>query len=631
MLLLPGAFEDPIRVHLLSITISDAPEYKALSYVWGDSKNKVEIECRTNVWIDIKKRISETRICRFDVTANLRDALRHIRRPTGTSTLWVDAVCINQNDDVERAKQVQMMGQIYYHSTRVVVWLGLSIQEIQHENGERRKVNVADVFDLIRDTVDELFDLPYVDTPRVTLEDLPKYDVSKWKAVADFFSVIPWFKRGWVIQELGLASDAQLLCGKEVLFGFQYFTFLQWLYGRADLLLHYFEIELSAQNLVLDYLMSARHDEFGRRKEEAEITEEGDETELHEDALNFLGVMESARYIQCTDPRDRVYAFLGHPSAFQEYPGDMKPYRIYEANFTENRPTIVMPDYTKTMEQVYLELCVALMKFQNSFEVLSCVTHTEETILSENPSWVPRWDIYGYKRLRSGAYYKASASMKPIYSVHSNELHTKAIKVDTVDWCEVISGGFADGLYQGTEGRPKRFDWYFNTYKFRLWQKHQGKIKADPEAFRYTLCAGVIGGHPAEDHKELFEANVAAYLVQEIGGLRTKKYDWCTEADFEKLKAQSVDGDPTRYLRDIQNIAEGRMLFFTRKGYLGIAHQEIRKGDVCCVLPGANVPFILRGKERRYRMICEAYLHGIMRGEAVAGLADDAWRDIKIY
>jgi hypothetical protein len=58
----------------------------------------------------------------FHVTENVFQALLHLRSSNGISrTLWVDAICINQADDIERGHQVQYMGRIYNKATKVTV------------------------------------------------------------------------------------------------------------------------------------------------------------------------------------------------------------------------------------------------------------------------------------------------------------------------------------------------------------------------------------------------------------------------------------------------------------------------------------------------------------------------------
>ncbi|KAK0614483.1 heterokaryon incompatibility protein-domain-containing protein [Immersiella caudata] len=60
------------------------------------------------------------------VTKNLRDFLAELckRQPQDVHYLWIDRICINQEEPEERASQVRMMGRIYRNCKAVIVWLG---------------------------------------------------------------------------------------------------------------------------------------------------------------------------------------------------------------------------------------------------------------------------------------------------------------------------------------------------------------------------------------------------------------------------------------------------------------------------------------------------------------------------
>lgn len=60
----------------------------------------------------------------FPNRENLADALRHLQREDRPGGLWVDAVCINQNDNLEKSKQLLLMKSTYHKATEVVAWLG---------------------------------------------------------------------------------------------------------------------------------------------------------------------------------------------------------------------------------------------------------------------------------------------------------------------------------------------------------------------------------------------------------------------------------------------------------------------------------------------------------------------------
>lgn len=58
------------------------------------------------------------------ITANLCEALLRLRDRFLDRIIWIDAICINQNDDREKEHQIQLMAHIYGRAGRVVVWLG---------------------------------------------------------------------------------------------------------------------------------------------------------------------------------------------------------------------------------------------------------------------------------------------------------------------------------------------------------------------------------------------------------------------------------------------------------------------------------------------------------------------------
>jgi hypothetical protein len=48
--------------------------------------------------------------------------------------LWIDALCINQEDDRQRGHQVEMMGSVYLQASEVLIWLGTpDIDELEDE------------------------------------------------------------------------------------------------------------------------------------------------------------------------------------------------------------------------------------------------------------------------------------------------------------------------------------------------------------------------------------------------------------------------------------------------------------------------------------------------------------------
>ncbi|CAJ2505370.1 Uu.00g127640.m01.CDS01 [Anthostomella pinea] len=111
------------------------PAYEALSYTWG-SPEKMDTAMVENI---AKRRDSfsgplgiatgVSRAPSLNITRNLSEALRHLRKPDQRRTLWIDAISINQNDFQERSDQVARMGLVYSLASRVVAWLGPSFRD----------------------------------------------------------------------------------------------------------------------------------------------------------------------------------------------------------------------------------------------------------------------------------------------------------------------------------------------------------------------------------------------------------------------------------------------------------------------------------------------------------------------
>ena len=104
-----GSFSAPLSCSLQIFPLGDSIPYEALSYAWGS------VELSENIQIDDGE---------IAITKELGKALRHLRRTDQPRTLWIDAICINQDDISERNSQVAVMTEVYRSAQRVVVWLG---------------------------------------------------------------------------------------------------------------------------------------------------------------------------------------------------------------------------------------------------------------------------------------------------------------------------------------------------------------------------------------------------------------------------------------------------------------------------------------------------------------------------
>jgi Heterokaryon incompatibility protein (HET) len=183
--LLSGCESSSIRCRLDIASLGDQPIYDALSYMWGEPD-----QLGRTIIINDK--------C-FPVRANLWSALYNLRDTTADHVLWIDAICINQNNLKERSYQVRQMGNIFAQARFVRVWVG----------------DKSDDSDIALSMLRELaHGSPCTDKWN---KDLKLDDSwSKWNAVFNFLLRSYW-SRVWIIQEIAMAREIAICCGQDTI------------------------------------------------------------------------------------------------------------------------------------------------------------------------------------------------------------------------------------------------------------------------------------------------------------------------------------------------------------------------------------------------------------------------------
>jgi len=169
-----GTCTQPVCCDMSVIPLTEP--FDALSYVWGDpSVNGGSMICNGH---------------QIDITYNLWAALSQIWKIWPERKLWVDAICINQNDIPERNQQVTMMGAIYSTAQCVVVWLGESTEKSNQ------------LFELLESIQNK------PDSSENTMKNMDE---------EPFYEILsrPWFERVWTLQEIQLAKKAIVCCGSQ--------------------------------------------------------------------------------------------------------------------------------------------------------------------------------------------------------------------------------------------------------------------------------------------------------------------------------------------------------------------------------------------------------------------------------
>jgi hypothetical protein len=171
-----------IECKMITTSLSNSDlSYQCLSYVWGTPDQNRSILCNNRI---------------LNVTDNLFVALNNLRQNKATFRMWIDQLCINQEDIAERNKQVMLMAKIYEKAERTIIWIGekadnshLAIKLIQSTPylSVRENLKLFSPEAHGSGTVDQL--LSNVGAPK--LED------KSWVALRRLLER-PWFKRSWV-------------------------------------------------------------------------------------------------------------------------------------------------------------------------------------------------------------------------------------------------------------------------------------------------------------------------------------------------------------------------------------------------------------------------------------------------
>lgn len=187
----PGQRESDIHCSLHEGSPGDGTVYYALSYVWGAPVFPHKIYCHDGTLF---------------ITESLFTALRNYRRADQPVTMWVDAICINQEDMAERSQQVLLMQEIYSESKQLWIWLG--------EDSDY----CSEAFQYMSDVLEIFGFPPGPDVENVALVGdmivvaMNKITGESMIGLEQLFSNT-WFRRAWTFQEVVCGPNAQISVG----------------------------------------------------------------------------------------------------------------------------------------------------------------------------------------------------------------------------------------------------------------------------------------------------------------------------------------------------------------------------------------------------------------------------------
>lgn len=317
---------------LIHVSLDQPPKFYALSYAWTDESLYPKSKDISPQYIRLHKHDTP-------VGPNLAAALK-AWRSNGYSKipLWVDFLCIDQNNISERNHQVLRMYTIYQRAALVAVWLG----------PDRHDSHLA--FEFMGTFVKQAHDLEWI------RRSIREHTFSRaWHAV-DHLLRRNWWKRVWIIQEMVAAIDIIFVCGQQTI--------------QRDIILQFFEFLISTD---------ATYRSLLAREESIELS--GDSITLANTYLrphawktrNLLQTIYATGKASATDDRDKIYGVLG---------------------LAQDAVALIgTPNYHQSLEQVYKGFCASFLKEYKSLEFLSLAGQPvfPRTSGLALPTWAPDW------------------------------------------------------------------------------------------------------------------------------------------------------------------------------------------------------------------------------------------------
>jgi len=576
-------------------------DYAALSYVWGS-----EIS-RRNIVVNGRE---------TSVTENLEIVLRVLSRRYhfgGHYKLWVDALCINQRDEDEKAFQISKMREIYSGAWAVIAWLGDEyddsdkaldlLQQFAKMNEERQK----ELAGQIARRPDSLGKRSFFG-----LNELMKRQ---------------YWSRLWIVQELVLGGSASVLrCGDRALDWSTFCAGIDVLF-RADMWIIKDRL-LQSEDSVWDTLsLHLVHKDI---RVLSQYEEEGG------GRLGFRRLLDIACSSDCWDARDKVFALFGmiDPSIVKK----------------------LAHDYSMNIVHLFAAVSQAFITHFNNLEPLREGNPWSQT---GTPSWAADWSWDGrlrYSRPETpiwGTWQKIDGpepSQEQVYHATDGRPARFGFPEDGLLACD----GFVFDSIAGLGARGwEYFRWEKSTMvQCPIWQSAYGGKDETATAIYQTLLLGRVSGCGMAGKRHSAILNLPCTFNRALPQFESRGWTWMASQEqyYFRWEEWRQANDTLQlghrmlgeYFSDvIPNDAEERdfdevygvfdrtckerRLMLTAGGYIGWAPDNIygtdedqtRPGDLICIIFGCSTPLVIRPFDNYFQVVGEAYVQGFMDGEAM--------------
>ncbi|KAH7083557.1 heterokaryon incompatibility protein-domain-containing protein [Paraphoma chrysanthemicola] len=550
----------------------DAPRYETLSYVWGTTVQDAKLTLLDGTFVRI--------------TQVLEVVLPKLVHHCETEYVWIDQICIDQNNVEERGHQISIMGNIYSNCVQVIVrldvagWLGewlRSILKTAHRS---------------LDKAISTPDLAALEAHMSSLENTVPYGA--YSILRGFWLILvsDWFSRAWVFQEVVLAPKSKVIISgpsthEETVTSlyelyWTYKAFLSSILSSSDgSIRQKSEIMLGGRVQILAEMYnkwSQRH--FGQEAA---------------DNVYFARILSSVTsHARTSLELDKLYAFFG----------------------LNNRSSIVLrPDYELTFDQALVTTVVAIIKGTLRLDIFEFISIRYGPV---SPSWVPN-----FRHRETGVPFRSTSAESKTHGVQDPTIQTgSGISYPWAGSCDA----------QQLRVHGKKID----TINCFLLPKHDlsrcRHTKLMVKSILNTIkddTTHSLGDMSCIDRRILSALKADGWFDNTSDPLHALHAGSQVNPSIEHEHSDGSEIESEQEYRDCLELNFIRKTMFCRRLYttkqaLFASGRNLHKGDIICILHGCSHPVALRPTKDgtgRYNVRGTCYLEGWM----------DPWANGKIY
>lgn len=609
----PGPFRTP-TYDLVIFPLDSAPPYEAMSYRWEEP---CEIPC-DYCYLRLRNR-------RLVVGHKVRKFAHTLASFWNTRWLWIDAVCINQSDDVEKLSQIGMMGDIYRSAKRTLAWLDSD-----------PSISLLDL------TLMHLLGRHLVDRPDTVLGmSLTRSRFAgailmrMWKVRTRLLRQSYW-SRGWIVQEVALAKAVVVIYGGQLLELLSLINSVATSYSET--------YSAYAERHLEQMSIAALEVEKGKGAENGPLSRSvlSRETKSQISALGLIyvtlkshGLLDLATLLSmtmergCSEKKDKVLCLLGMVRDHEQFLG--KSGETVQTTF-QNAAKAILPSYPDFILQCggigYTKSVTPLPTWVPDWSVVSM--HEQDPLLIKPKSFYeslgvdtdPMREVY-----RSGMPLATDPPLKPPITILGAQLTIQAVKLSRIKKLSApCLKTFPNVLLRHEDIAA------IMAFQKELDDSYAHSGQTAEEAFARTLVGDRWWLSMSDSPSRLFPAPssvtdaykkckemVAEQVEIHAGASDDDIWDQVLLQDGQ-LETRMEPDDHLLAVKYFQNlIVRGKCVGLTMDGHVCLVPHLTQNGDQIVVVPGIHRPIILRaGESGQWDLVGSCYVHGIMSGEILA-------------